>query len=142
MFRRGAERAESDRGIPDRVDSVLGPGINVKGEISGIGGVRIEGAFDGDISLKGIIVVGETGRLTCETLKANTAVISGSLRGDLVAERVEITGTGRVWGDVVTTSFSTEEGAFLRGKITMEEEVELGIEAAEAEEDPQVVDDD
>ena len=28
---------------------------------------------------------------------------------------------------MVTTSFSTEEGAFLRGKITMEEKVDLGL---------------
>jgi hypothetical protein len=27
---------------------------------------------------------------------------------------------------VTTTSFSTEEGAFLRGKITMEDEIDLG----------------
>ena len=31
------------------------------------------------------------------------------------------------WADVVTESFSTEEGAFLRGQITMEERVELGL---------------
>ena len=40
---------------------------------------------------------------------------------------VEITTTGRVWGDVVTIAFSTEEGAFLRGKIRMEEKLDLGF---------------
>jgi hypothetical protein len=30
-----------------------------------------------------------------------------------------------VWGDVVTAAFSTEEGAFLRGQVTMEEKVEI-----------------
>ena len=49
------------------------------------------------------------------------------MKGDITAGKVEITRTGRVWGDVVTTSFSTEEGAFLRGKITMEEQVDLGL---------------
>jgi cytoskeletal protein CcmA (bactofilin family) len=43
-----------------------------------------------------------------------------------MAQKVEITGSGRVWGDVTTSSFSTEEGAFLRGKITMEDEIDLG----------------
>ena len=52
---------------------------------------------------------------------------------------MEITQTGRVWGDVVATSFSTEEGAFLRGKITMEEELDLGLaeELLEEEEPPE-----
>ncbi|PIV26712.1 MAG: hypothetical protein COS37_04990, partial [Anaerolineae bacterium CG03_land_8_20_14_0_80_58_20] len=35
-----------------------------------------------------------------------------------------------VWGDVVTTAFVTEEGAFLRGQIRMEERVELDLEPA------------
>ena len=38
--------------------------------------------------------------------------------------------SGRVWGDVVTTAFVTEEGAFLRGQIRMEETVELDLEPA------------
>jgi cytoskeletal protein CcmA (bactofilin family) len=47
------------------------------------------------------------------------------VRGNIVAEKLEIRSTGRVWGDVVTAAFSTEEGAFLRGQVTMEEKVEI-----------------
>ena len=43
--------------------------------------------------------------------------------------------TGRVWGDVTTAAFSTEEGAFLRGQVRMEEHVELQFETPEAEYD-------
>ncbi len=42
-----------------------------------------------------------------------------------MSEKLEIRATGRVYGDVTTQSFSTEEGAFLRGKVTMEEKVDL-----------------
>jgi cytoskeletal protein CcmA (bactofilin family) len=110
----------------ERVTSVLGTGIIWKGKLSGSGGLRIEGAFEGDINLRGLLVVGETGRVTCETLQANTVIVAGAVRGNITAEKVEIRATGRVWGDVVTAAFSTEEGAFLRGQITMEEKVELG----------------
>ena len=126
MFRKkdeAQERAES----PERVDSVFGAELTWKGEVGGRGGVRIEGAFEGDIALQGIVVVGEQGRLICRSLKATTVVVAGSVRGDITARRVEITRTGRVWGDVVAESFSTEEGAFLRGQITMEERVDLGM---------------
>jgi cytoskeletal protein CcmA (bactofilin family) len=108
-----------------RVTSVLSSGIIWKGSLSGSGGVRIEGAFEGDISIRGMLVVGETGRVTSQQIHANSVIIAGAVRGDITAERVEIRSTGRVWGDVVTASFSTEEGAFLRGQIRMEERVEL-----------------
>lgn len=109
----------------DRVTSVIGPGVVWKGLLSGKGGVRIEGALDGDINLQGTLVVGETGRVTCQQLRANVVIVAGAVRGDIVAEKLEIRSTGRVWGDVVTAAFSTEEGAFLRGQVTMEEKVEI-----------------
>jgi cytoskeletal protein CcmA (bactofilin family) len=99
--------------------------------LSGSGGIRIEGAFDGDINLRGLLVVGETGRVTCENLRANVVIVAGAVRGNITAEKIEIRSTGRVWGDVVTAAFSTEEGAFLRGQIRMEDKVELGEGAVE-----------
>ena len=111
----------------ERVTSVLGAGIIWKGNLSGSGGVRIEGAFEGDIALRGLLVVGETGRVTCDHLKANIVIIAGAVRGDITAEKVEIRASGRVWGNVVTAAFTTEEGAFLRGQIRMEEQVDLGL---------------
>ena len=109
----------------DRITSVLSAGINWKGNLGGSGGVRIEGTFEGDIAMRGLLVVGETGRVTCQTLRANTVVIAGAVKGDITAERLEIRSTGKVWGNVVTVTFSTEEGAFLRGQITMEDKVEI-----------------
>jgi len=112
----------------ERVTSVLGPGINWQGNLRGSGGVRIEGTFEGEIALRGLVVVGETGRVTCENLRANTVVVAGAVRGNVVAEKLEIRSTGRVWGDVTVVAFATEEGAFLRGQVRMEEKVELGNE--------------
>ncbi len=114
----------------ERVTSVLGSGIVWKGNLSGVGGIRIEGAFEGDISLRGMLVIGETGRVTCEHLRANVVIVAGAVQGNITAEKVEIRRTGRVWGDVTTAAFATEEGAFLRGQIRMEEQVELGTGAS------------
>jgi cytoskeletal protein CcmA (bactofilin family) len=149
MFRRGNEDRRIGERATERVDSVLGAGITWRGEINGTGGVRIEGAFDGQITVNGVVVVGEQGRVTSEHIRAVSVIVSGSVKGDITAPRVEIGRTGRVWGDVTTVSFSTEEGAFLRGQITMHEELDLGLPtvggpgdlegsggAAEAAEDP------
>ena len=138
MFRRSSE-TEPLTSLPaasDRVTSVIGSGVVWKGRLSGTGGVRIEGALDGDIKLQGLLVVGETGRVTCDELRATVVIVAGAVRGDIFAEKLEIRSTGRVWGNVVTEAFSTEEGAFLRGQVTMEEKVEIGDEdSSESQED-------
>jgi cytoskeletal protein CcmA (bactofilin family) len=134
MFRKRDETpaSPSQPATTERITSVLGTGIIWKGNLSGSGGVRIEGTFEGDIALRGMLVVGETGRVTCEQLRANLVIVAGAVRGDITAEKLEIRSTGRVWGNVVTAAFATEEGAFLRGQIRMEEHVDIGVAAAPA----------
>ena len=111
----------------ERITSVLGPGVIWEGKISGSGGVRIEGTFEGPIALRGMLVVGESGRVTCENIRANTVIVAGAVRGNITTQKLEIRATGRVWGDVVTTSFVTEDGGFLRGQIRMEDQIDLEL---------------
>lgn len=128
MFRKPATPGPTPSAPVERVTTVLGPGIRWNGTMRGTGGVRIEGPMEGEISIHGLVVVGETGRVTCDNLRANTVVIAGAIRGNITAEKIEIRSTGRVWGDVTTVAFSTEEGAFLRGQVRMEERVDLNLE--------------
>jgi cytoskeletal protein CcmA (bactofilin family) len=124
MFKKKEESSQKLEASSDqkRVTSVLGPDMSWKGELSGEGGVRVEGAFEGSMQIDGLIVVDRKGRITSEGIQAHSVIIAGAVRSDIQADRVEIRSTGRVWGNVVTSSFSTEEGAYLRGKIEMEEE--------------------
>ena len=128
MFRRPNQPTPASPAPVERVTSVLGPGVNWKGDLHGSGGIRIEGMFEGDIAIKGLLVVGETGKVTCENLRANTVIVAGIVNGNITAEKLDIRATGRVWGDVITQAFTTEEGSFLRGQVRMEDHVELNLE--------------
>ena len=133
MFKRtpsSAEPAPSSAAV-ERITSVLGPGVIWHGSVSGSGGVRIEGAFEGEIALRGLLVVGETGRVTCNNVRANAVIVAGAVRGNITTQKLEIRSSGRVWGDVITTAFVTDDGAFLRGQIRMEESVDLGLETTQ-----------
>ena len=133
MFKRNATPTETTSQpvqAVERITSILGSGVIWHGSINGSGGVRIEGAFEGEIAMRGILVVGETGRVTCQNVRANTVIVAGAVRGNITTQKLEIRSSGRVWGDVITTAFVTEEGAFLRGQIRMEETVELDLEPA------------
>ena len=131
MFKRANSQISQQPAQIERVTSVLGAGINWTGKISGKGGVRIEGMFEGQIAINGLVVVGETGKVTCENVRANTVIVAGAVNGGITAEKLEIRSTGRVWGNVTVVAFSTEEGAFLRGQVTMEDQLDLGLNNAE-----------
>jgi len=131
MFKRTANQSSQQPSQVERVTSVLGVGINWTGKLSGKGGVRIEGIFEGQIAINGLVVVGETGKVTCENVIANTVIVAGAVNGGITAEKLEIRSTGRVWGNVTVSAFSTEEGAFLRGQVTMEEHLDLRLSEEE-----------
>ena len=137
MFRRREDAdltPESTPAQPERITSVMGEGTRYQGRLTGQGGVRIEGTYDGEIELDGLLVVGTTGRVTCEDLRAKSVIVAGTVRGDITAHKVEIRASGRVWGNVTTITFATEEGAFLRGQIQMEETLDLELPKEEKEE--------
>ena len=131
MFKRSTSQPSQQPAQIERVTSVLGAGINWTGKLSGKGGVRIEGIFEGQIAINGMVVVGETGKVTCKNVRANTVIVAGAVNGGITAEKLEIRSTGRVWGNVIVTAFSTDEGAFLRGQVTMEDHLDLGLSDTE-----------
>ncbi len=110
--------------------SVLAAGVVLEGTLSGRGTVRIDGQFLGRVRLDGTLVVGPEGQVRGPTIVARRVLVEGTLRGPVLAEYVEIGATGRLWGDVTTTAFVTREGAFLRGRVRMEEKVALPLESA------------
>ncbi len=112
-------------------ETVLGPSLYCQGTLTGAGGVRIEGGFDGQINIKGALYIAEGAKVTAE-VQAGTVTVGGSLKGNVTAGKVEILATGRIWGDIVTTAFATEEGAFLRGQVTMRDETAPPAEAQPA----------
>jgi cytoskeletal protein CcmA (bactofilin family) len=105
-----------------KIETVLGPGVHYKGTLNGAAGVRIEGTFDGAINIKGPVVIADGAKVTAD-IQASAVSVAGNLRGNITAGKVEILSTGRVWGDLITTSFASEEGAFLRGAVKMEDDV-------------------
>jgi len=80
MFRKNTTSDQEQPERIERVTSVLGSGIIWKGKLTGKGGVRIEGTFEGEIAIQGLVVVGETGKVTCENVRANTVIIAGGMR--------------------------------------------------------------
>lgn len=133
-------RNGNGNGHSNKIESVIGPGIHFKGTFTGTGGVRIEGTFDGQLAVNGAVVIADGAKVTAN-IQAHAVVVGGSLQGDITAGKVTIQATGRVWGDLITGAFATEEGAYLRGQVRMEDDplaLAVPLEAEEAAEEPPI----
>ena len=106
-----------------KIETIVGPNAHFRGDLQADGGVRVEGIFEGNIDITGNLVIGE-GAKVIAGVKANNVSISGAVKGDVAANRVEILETGRVWGDLTINSLLLNEGAYFRGHTTMHGDVQ------------------
>ncbi len=103
---------------PIGFDTVIGSNCTIEGTLSSVGNVRIDGTFTGTLDITGNVLVGETARITAD-IDAKNISIAGAVRGNVTGNRVQLLRTGRIWGDINANALTTEEGAFIDGKITM-----------------------
>ncbi len=103
---------------PVGFETILGAGSTLKGELRCQGNVRLDGTFEGTLEIDGNVLVGETGKITAD-INAKNVSIAGAVRGDVSGKKVQLLRTARVWGDITASAITTEEGAFIEGKITM-----------------------
>jgi cytoskeletal protein CcmA (bactofilin family) len=101
-----------------KIETVIGPNCHFKGTIQSDGGIKIEGIVEGNIQTTGNLVVSESATVIAEVQAYNVSV-SGSLKGNLTANKVEITESGKVWGDLNVNSLLLHEGAYLKGSTNM-----------------------
>ena len=115
-----AKRQDSEPGTGGRSTRV-GPSAAVQGEISGDEDVTIEGRLQGKISLdKHTLTIARGARVEAE-IRVKNLILHGELSGNATAlERVLISETGRMKGDITAARISIMDGAQFRGSIKME----------------------
>lgn len=100
-----------------RFASVLGTDALLRGELSGSGDYIILGRVEGDSDLDCTVVLERSGSWQ-GCLRARRIVVAGTLDGEAVAtERVELTATAKVRGDIYAPSVAIAEGAIFEGQI-------------------------
>jgi len=100
--------------------TVIGPGIRIKGTITGGDSVDMAGSLEGDSRISGLYRVRSTARVMGD-ISATNIVVEGEVAGRvLVAEKVEIGGTARVGANVRARVVAIAEGAFFDGQVHME----------------------
>ena len=100
------------------INTILGPGASINGDIESGGFTRVDGSIRGNLGAKGRVVVGARARMK-GNIRGTAVPIGGVVCGNILAsERIIILNTGLVLGDIITRRIQADNGCLLHGRIT------------------------
>jgi cytoskeletal protein CcmA (bactofilin family) len=104
-----------------RLDSLIGAGTTLQGDILFTGGLRIDGKVNGKVATvdnqPGTLVISEQARVDGE-VRVSHVVINGAVNGPVTAnDYLELQAKARVEGDVSYRSLEMHVGAIVQGKL-------------------------
>jgi cytoskeletal protein CcmA (bactofilin family) len=103
---------------PAGATTIISKDAFIKGELRSESEMLIEGRVEGEIHGTRV-VVGETGDVQAR-IAAQVLTVRGTVRGDCEgSKKVEITATGKVFGNIASRAIVVAEGATFRGASKM-----------------------
>ncbi len=112
---------KSARNGTNTVETLIGPRVVIRGDVQFSGGLYVEGKIIGKIiadeGSAAVLTISEQGMIDGE-VHAPVVVIAGSLHGDIHAsERVELSPTAKIQGNVFYKVVEMAGGATLTGRL-------------------------
>jgi cytoskeletal protein CcmA (bactofilin family) len=101
--------------------SIIGPGMQIVGDVVTDGTVRVEGKIHGTLRASKSVVIGRDGEVLGDVVAAE-AVIGGTVRGTVTTEgRMQLQSTCDIEGEIRTNvqHLLLEEGARFNGQVHM-----------------------
>ncbi|MEO7761874.1 MAG: polymer-forming cytoskeletal protein [Casimicrobiaceae bacterium] len=107
-----------------RIDSLIGAGTTLSGNITFTGGLRIDGAVIGDVHASNgessTLVISEQAKVAGE-IKVSHLVINGAVEGPVYAtDYLELQAKARVKGDIHYQRLEMHVGATVEGRMVVE----------------------
>ena len=99
------------------INTIIGPGTVIDGEITSAGFTRIDGSLKGNLTVQGRVVVGESARLL-SNISGTAVTVGGVVLGDILAnDRVTVLSSAVVLGTIITCRVQIDEGCIVHGNI-------------------------
>ena len=104
------------------IHALLGAGTRYEGKLFFEGRARIDGAFEGEVLSKGVLIVGEEATIK-GAIRVHTLIVRGGrIEGDIHAsELVELHAPAQVHGDIRTQALFMDRGVHFDGSCVMGE---------------------
>ena len=98
------------------INSIIGKGSSIKGNLKINGFIRVDGDLDGDLETSGNVIIGENARIRGDIIAKSVSVIGGIVYGNIIApESVKLLSTSVVIGDIQTHKLQSDEKVILHG---------------------------
>lgn len=100
-------------------DTIIGPSVKVEGDFVTEGNIIVEGTICGSIKTAKNLKVGPKSRIFANT-SAENAMVAGEIQGNVtISNKLELTSTAKIFGDIRAAKIVMAEGAVLNGKCLM-----------------------
>ena len=105
----------------NRIDSLIGAGTRIEGNISFTGGLRVDGEIQGNVTAAAdqpsTLVVSEHARIEGE-IRVSHLVANGTINGPVFAsDSLELQANSRLRGDVHYSTLEMHLGAIVDGRL-------------------------
>jgi len=101
--------------------NLISNGTEITGDVKSNGDIRIDGLLTGNLTTKGKVVIGPTGKVKGEVYCKNSEV-SGTVDGKIcVSQLLTLKTDSKISGDILTFKLSIEPGAKFTGNCKMSE---------------------
>jgi cytoskeletal protein CcmA (bactofilin family) len=115
---------EEEKTTVGSVNTVIGEGTTLKGDIKVEGSIEIDGDYEGTIDATDTLIVGGSGKVDGDATVAN-AVIGGQMYGNVFASgKIELRRGSQLLGDIKTRGLVIEDGVVFQGNCQMGDAVE------------------
>lgn len=118
MFKKNTQQKSLDINQQE-ISTIIGEGYVFTGELQGSSVIRIEGKIIGNVNVEGGVVLGEKGIIDGDIF-TKSAIIFGTVNGNVKSGQLEIKRSGVVSGDISTDTLEIELGAQFNGKLNMQ----------------------
>jgi cytoskeletal protein CcmA (bactofilin family) len=122
MFGAGSTKPQN------RIDSLIGAGTTVEGNITFAGGLRVDGKIHGNVvssgDQSGVLVISEQAEVAGE-IRVNHVIVNGRVSGPIHAsETLDLQAKAHVTGDVHYRRLEIQGGAVVQGMLVCDGETQ------------------
>lgn len=109
----------------DKIDTLIGPNTEIKGDVNFSGGLRVDGKLSGNVSARdasnnSLLTISEHGEISGNVTVPHV-VINGIVNGNVSSSgKVLLQSKAKIVGDVYYSSIEMELGATVNGSMVCE----------------------